>query len=83
MESECFGIIFYDKLVPHEEGVALEGGIVIFPEDMIQGVDYINETLYVITGCSFFDNRERWVVQWNPYFAIQIPAQKIKDIVVC
>lgn len=83
VESEYIGIIFYDELVPHEEGVALVGGMVIFPEDMIQSVDYINRTLYVIAGCRFFDKRELWVVQWNPYFAVQIPAQKIKDFVVC
>ena len=83
MESEYVAISFYDELVSGNDGVALKDGFVIFPEEMIQSVDFINRTLYVIAGCRFFDNRERWIVQWNPYFAVQIPAQKIKDIIVC
>jgi len=82
MEDGCIGIVFYDELISRKDSVALQDGAVVFPRDMICDVDLLNRTLYVIAGCRFFDKRELWVVQWSPYFAVQIPAPKIRDFVV-
>ncbi|MBI5153557.1 MAG: hypothetical protein HZA36_03820 [Parcubacteria group bacterium] len=82
MNGESIAISFYDELVPGRDGVAFKDGSVIFPEEMIQSVDFKNRVLYVTTNCHFFDNRERWMIQWSPHFATFVPAHKVKAISV-
>ncbi|MBI5421412.1 MAG: hypothetical protein HZA35_03860 [Parcubacteria group bacterium] len=82
VEGECVTISFHEELVLHDEGVAFGDGSVVFPRDMVQFVDFDKGALSVTTNCTFFDQREYWMIQWSPYFATQIPAQKIKDIAV-
>ncbi len=82
MDGERITIFFHGELVSTGDGVALKDRSAVFPEDMIQCVDWEHNAVCVIPVCVFIDERERWMVRWSNMFGTRIPACKIKDIVV-